>query len=458
MKIKTINPATEEVLSEYDIMPKEMVFDIAKSARKAQKSWGGLPLKKREELMKRAAAVLRENKEEYAKLMTLEMGKPITESRGEIEKCAWTAEIYAGKAEEWLKDEQMEADGLKHLITYQPLGTVLAIMPWNFPFWQAFRFAIPTLLAGNAAILKHASNVTGSALKIEEVFRKAGFPENVFRTIIAEHSAVNELIGSDYVQAVSLTGSTEAGARIAEAAGRHIKKVVLELGGSDPFIVLEDADMDFAVENAVRGRMLNMGQSCISAKRFIVHESIADEFARKVAERFSKIIIGNPLDEKTQGGPLINKKAVEQINRQVQDSIKQGAKLLTGGKAIGSKGSFYEPTLLYNVRRDMKVACEEVFGPVGAVMPFKTAEEAVEIANSSEFGLGGSVFTKDLKKGEEIVRKIESGSVFVNSFTKSDPRMPFGGIKKSGIGRELSKLGIREFTNAKGISVYKHGK
>ncbi|MFQ5962774.1 MAG: NAD-dependent succinate-semialdehyde dehydrogenase [Candidatus Scalinduaceae bacterium] len=454
MTVTTINPATEEVIKDYSLMSRKEVMVILDYVHKAFVGWKTLPVQQRASYFAKVARVLRNNKEKYAQLITQEMGKPVTEARAEIEKCVWTAEIYAENGERWLQEQVLKADGKEHRVVYQPLGVIFSIMPWNFPFWQAFRFGIPTLLAGNASLLKHASNVTGCALAIEDVFKEAGFPENVFRTVIADHDSVAEIVASNHIAGVSLTGSTSAGKRIGELAGKNLKKVVLELGGSDPFIVLEDADLDKTAEQATVGRFLNCGQSCVAAKRFIVVESVAEDFARKFAKDVKQKVLGNPVEESTRLGPLVSKKAVEQIEDQVNDAVDKGATILTGGKRAKDKGYFYEPTILVNTTKEMKVVKEEVFGPVAPIIVVADEEDAVKVANATEFGLGGSVWTKDIERGKRIARQLECGCAFVNSFVKSDPRIPFGGIKKSGIGRELSKYGLREFVNVKAINVY----
>ncbi|MBL7055358.1 NAD-dependent succinate-semialdehyde dehydrogenase [Candidatus Woesearchaeota archaeon] len=456
MKVQTINPATEENLNEYEVMSQEKVLAILDDINDAYNSWKKLSIKERAGYFTKLAEVLRNNKEKYAELMSKEMGKPVKDALGEVEKCALCCDVFVEKGEEWLADEILEADGKEHKVIYQPLGVILAVMPWNFPFWQVFRFAIPTLLAGNGGILKHASNVTGSALLIEESFREAGFPKNIFRTIIADHDTTAKVMESEHVKGVSLTGSTNAGKRIAEAAGRNLKKVVLELGGSDAFIILEDADLEIVAKNAILGRFQNNGQSCIAAKRFIVRKEIAEEFANKFADLAKKMIVGDPFDENTKLGSLVNEQALNDIDGQVKDAVSKGAKVLAGGKKISGKGYFYEPTVITNTHKDMEIVHEETFGPVAAIIEVETDEEAIQIANSSEFGLGGSVWTKDLERGKEIAKQVETGCIFVNSITKSDPRLPFGGIKESGIGRELSQYGIKEFVNVKGFNVYEH--
>ena len=456
MKFKTFNPATEQAIDEYEIMPKDEVISVAKDANKSVQEWKQLDISERAEYFRKLAKVLRDNKDEYARLMTTEMGKPIKQSISEVEKCAWTCEVYTDNAAKWLEEETVQADGKKHLVVFEPLGAILSIMPWNFPFWQAFRFGIPTLIAGNTSVLKHSNQVPQCALAIEDAYRKAGFPENVFRTIITGHEAVAELVKSDLIQGVSLTGSTIAGSKIAELAGRNLKKVVLELGGSDPFIVLNDADADFAAGNAVFGRTLNSGQSCIAAKRFIVMKHVAEEFSKKFAEYTEKLVVDEPMKMETDVGPLVNKDGLNLIESQVKDAIEKGARILTGGKKLERKGYFYKPTVLVNIKLDMKVAKEEVFGPVAPVIVVNNEKEAINVANDSEYGLGASVWTRDENKGLKIAKELEAGGVFINSIVKSDPRMPFGGVKKSGFGRELSKYGLREFVNIKGINIYGH--
>ena len=455
MTITTINPATEEVIKKYSHMSQGEVMAILDDVHKTFLEWKTLLVQQRASYLTKLARVLRNNKDPYAQLMTKEMGKPITEARAEIEKCAWTAEVYAKNGEQWLQEEVLESDGKEHRVVCQPLGVIFSIMPWNFPFWQAFRFAIPTLLAGNASLLKHASNVTGCALAIEDAFKEAGFPENVFRVVIADHDTVAEIVASNLIAGVSLTGSTSAGKRIGELAGKNLKKIVLELGGSDPFIVLEDADLDKAAELATVGRFLNCGQSCVAAKRFIVVASVVEDFVQRFVENVKQKVLGNPAEESTHLGPLVNKTAVEQIENQVNDAVDKGATILTGGKRGKGKGYFYEPTVLINTTTDMKVVKEEVFGPVAPIIVVKDEKDAIKVANATEFGLGGSVWTRDLERGKRIARQLECGCAFVNSFVKSDPRVPFGGIKESGIGRELSKYGLREFVNVKAINVYK---
>src|SRR3989338_5124591 len=435
MKFKTVNPATGQAIKEFETMRKEEVFSIASKVNIAFSLWSSKTIAERAVCLKKYASHLREKKEDYAGIITKEMGKPIKEAIAEIEKCAWCAEVYAENGENWLKDELLQADGKKHIISFEPLGTILSIMPWNFPFWQAIRFGVPALLAGNVCILKHASNVTECALAIEKSFMESGFPENVFRTIIAEHDIVSGLLESDCIQAASLTGSTTAGMKVGSTAGKSLKPFVLELGGSDPFIVLEDADPDFAARNACIGRALNAGQSCIAAKRFIVMKSIANDFTRKFAENMRSLKQGNPDNPDTKIGPMVNEKQLNELDEQVKDAVKKGAKVETGGKRADMKGYFYLPTVLSNVNQDMKVAKEEVFGPVAPV-----------------------ITVSSIKKAMKIAKQLKVGSVFINSIVKSDPRLPFGGIKKSGIGRELSSYGLKEFVNIKTINLYEHAK
>ncbi len=454
MKFKSINPATEEVIAEYDLMTGENALSIAKDSHDAFNKWKTLYIGERGVYFRKLAAVLRKNREKYAKIMTLEMGKPINESASEVEKCAYLAEVLAENAGKWLADEQVNADGKKHIITFEPLGPIYIIMPWNFPFWQAFKVALPPMIAGNTIMLKHASNVTGCALMIEEAFSEAGFPENVFRTLIIDHDTSTKLIESEYVKACSLTGSVGAGASIAQEAGKNIKKIVLELGGSDPFIVLEDADINAAVKGAVLGRTLNAGQVCIGSKRIIVHKKIADDFTKKFSEAMKNLIVGNPLDSKTQVGPLANEKAVKSMESFVDDAVAKGAVIAAGGKRMKIKGYFFEPTVLTNTTHEMDAVCNEVFGPVAPIIIVNTEEEAIKTANNSEFGLSASVWTTDLARGEKLARKLETGAVFINSISKSHPLLTIGGIKKSGFGRELSHYGIKEFVNIKGINVY----
>jgi succinate-semialdehyde dehydrogenase/glutarate-semialdehyde dehydrogenase len=457
MEFKTVNPATGEVIRTWCTMTPDEVRRTARLTHEAFHQWRGLSVADRVPCFQRLAAVLRDNLEDWAVLITTEMGKPITEARAEIEKCAWMAEVYAANAAAWLADENVEVDGREHTVTFQPLGVIFSIMPWNYPFWQALRFAVPGLMAGNTSLLKHASNVTGCAFAIEQAFVQADFPANVFRTVVPDYDTVSALIASDIVQGVSLTGSTQVGRHIGAEAGRNLKKVVLELGGSDPFIVLEDVDVEFTARGAVTGRMLTAGQSCIASKRFIVVEAIADAFTARFAELMGELKVGDPRDEATQVGSLVNEAAVTELEGQLAQSVALGARVLCGGERLPGRGCFFPPTVVTNTRPGMRLVDEEVFGPIAPIITVKDEAEAVALANRSEFGLGGSVWTRDLARGVRVAREVESGTLFVNSITKSDPRMPFGGVKNSGLGRELSHYGLKEFVNVKGVNVYDHG-
>ncbi len=457
MSLQSVNPATGEVVGTWQRMSRDEVFAVAAQSHAAFRTWGRLPLEDRISCVEKLAVVLRAHSDEWAALITAEMGKPITEARAEIEKCAWLADVYAANAAPWLADEKVTADGLSHTVTFQPLGVIFSIMPWNYPFWQALRFAVPGLLVGNTSLLKHASNVTGCAFAIEKAFELAGFPDNVFRTIVPDYETVSALIADDRIQGVSLTGSTDVGRHIGGEAGRQLKKVVLELGGSDPFIVLADADLEFTVRGAVIGRMFTAGQSCIASKRFIVVESVAEEFAARFAAAMSALKVGDPMDEATEVGALVNEAAIDELSAQLEQSVALGAKVLCGGARAPGGGCFYLPTVVSAARTGMRLVDEEVFGPIAPIIAVRDEAEAVALANSSEFGLGGSIWTRDLERGDRIARLVESGTVFVNSITKSDPRMPFGGVKNSGLGRELGRYGLLEFVNVKGVNIYRHG-
>jgi acyl-CoA reductase-like NAD-dependent aldehyde dehydrogenase len=452
---ETVNPATDRKIARYELLSIKQAMNIAKRVGEAQRlRWSNLGVAQRADYLKSLAKALRSKHIEYAKTMTEEMGKPISQSEAEVEKCAWTAEVYADYSEAWLADETVKTDAKTSYVTLQPLGVVLSVMPWNFPFWQALRFAIPTLAAGNTSVLRHSNICPGSSVSIQESFVNAGFPEDVFRSVITDHEVVPELIASEFVQGVSLTGSVEAGSRIGEYAGKHLKKFVLELGGSDPFIVLEDADPQRAAEVGANARLINSGQSCIAAKRFIVVQGLAREFTERFVWEFEKKRMGDPTDPRTDVGPLANKQQVAIVDAQVRDAVSKGAKVDLGGRARDGPGAYYEPTVLENVAPGMKVMREEVFGPVAPVYAVKDEEEAIRVANDSDFGLGASVWTSKTSKARELAGKIQSGIVFVNSLVKSDPRTPFGGIKKSGIGRELYKYGLREFVNVKSVNIF----
>jgi len=450
----THNPATDTPLTEYTLHTPDEVGAVLDAACAAQAAWGARPLADRAKLVTRLATVLRTRKAEWARLMSLEMGKPIAEAVAEIDKCAWLCDVYAENAAAWLAEETVDADGREHRVVYQPLGVVLSVMPWNFPFWQALRFGVPTLLAGNTSILKHARNVSGCALALEAAFSEAGFPPDTFRAVLADHEATGLLLDDQRVAGVSLTGSTEVGRRVAARAAATLKTCVLELGGSDPFIVLADADLDRAVEAATAGRLLNTGQSCIAAKRFLVEAPIYDEFVSRFAAAMASRLVADPLDPDTQVGAMVNEQELNALLAQVDDAVGAGARLVCGGRRMDRPGFFMAPTVLAEVTPDMRVWREEVFGPVAPVMSVPDAETAVRLANASEYGLGGAVWTADAAKGEDIARRLECGAAFVNSFTKSDPRMPFGGVKQSGLGRELGRFGLQAFTNVKGLSFY----
>ncbi len=453
MVIRSINPATEEVFAEFEEFSPEQVDTVLKEAHQAFEQWRRTSFEERAALMRSAASYLREHKERLAGLTTAEMGKPIVEAEAEIEKCAWTADFYAEHAARFLADEQVTTNARESFVAFEPLGTVLAIMPWNFPYWQVFRFALPALMAGNTAVLKHASNVSQCALAIEEVFREAGFPQGTFRTLLVASSAVEGIIKDRRIAAVTLTGSEAVGSIVARTAGEALKKTVLELGGSDPFIVLADADLDGAVEFAVRSRFQDCGQSCISAKRFIVVEEVAEAFEQRFAEATSRLRVGDPRRRETQIGPVARGDLRDDLDRQVRETVQQGAQLLQGGKRLGERGYFYAPTVLTNVQPTMVAFHEETFGPIAAVTQVRDAEEAIAVANASIYGLGGNLWTSDIERGKQLARRIETGGVFINGMTASDPRLPFGGVKRSGYGRELSSYGIREFVNIQTIWV-----
>ena len=454
MAIESINPATGERIESFDEMPPEQACKIIDKAHQAFLGWRETSFDRRAGLMRRAAGLLRERVETYAELMALEMGKPRREGRAEVEKCAWVCEHYAENAQEYLRDEPIETDATRSFVTHEPLGVVLAVMPWNFPFWQVFRFAAPGLMAGNAGVLKHASNVPRCGLSIEEIFRDAGFPPDLFRALLVGGPGVRPLIEHPKVRAVTLTGSTPAGQAVAGAAGAVLKKTVLELGGSDAYLILEDADLETAVEACVMGRLLNGGQSCIAAKRFVVTEKIREEFESRLVRRMSAATMGDPLGEECDIGPQARHDLRDELHEQVERSVASGASLLLGGQLPDGPGAYYPPTVLTDVQPGMPAYDEELFGPVAAIIPVQDEEQAIRVANDSEFGLGAAVFTGDTTRGEEIAaRRLEAGSCFVNTFVKSDPRLPFGGIKQSGYGRELGRHGIHEFVNVKTIYV-----
>jgi succinate-semialdehyde dehydrogenase / glutarate-semialdehyde dehydrogenase len=452
-QIKSINPFDGSLLKEFQEYDKIQMDQALAKADSAFRKWKQISFKERGALMMRCSSYLKEHKKELATLMVLEMGKPILEAVAEIEKCALVCEYYAGNAATFLADQRVSSDASSSFVSYQPLGCILAVMPWNFPFWQVFRFAAPSIMAGNVALLKHASNVPQCAIAIEEVFTRSGFPEGVFQSLLIGSSKVEYLISNPVVKAVTLTGSEKAGSEVAALAGKYIKKSVLELGGSDPFIVLKDAELETASAIAVKSRMINTGQSCIAAKRFIVVKEIAEEFTQKMMSGMKKLKMGNPLDEATEVGTIAREDLVQPLLDQINKSVAKGAKLLCGGDRPAMKGAFLNPAILTNVKPGMPAYEEEIFGPVASVIIAEDDEDAIRIANDSRYGLAGSIWTNDQEKGERLARMVESGSVFINGMVKSDPRLPFGGIKNSGYGRELSIAGIHEFVNIKTIWV-----
>lgn len=453
MAFRSVNPANGNTLGETESFTATQLEAALNAAAAAAPAWRALAVPERCRLLREAAAVLRGRATELASLITREMGKPITEARAEVEKSALGCEYYADAAPAFLADEMIESDARRSLVAYQPLGTVLAIMPWNFPFWQVFRFAAPALAAGNTGLLKHASNVPLCALAIERVFRDAGFPAGVFTSLMIPSARVAHVIEDRRVHAVTLTGSEPAGRQVAATAGAQIKKSVLELGGSDAFVVLEDADLEQAVATAVNSRFLNTGQSCIAAKRFIVVETVADDFLARFKAGVEALVVGDPMQESTQLGPLARVDLRDELHRQVVDSLAQGAVAVTGCNPEAGAGAYYQASILDRVRPGVRAYHEELFGPVASVIRAVDEEDAVRIANDTDFGLGGSVWTGDSTRGERVARRLACGCAFVNGLVKSDPRLPFGGIKHSGYGRELSRLGIHEFVNAKTIWV-----
>jgi len=447
MTIQSINPATEEMIETFELFSDAQIDQALTQAHHAFLHWRETSFAERSLLMRRVASSLREHKVELARVATLEMGKPIVEAEAEVEKCALNCDFYADNAEKFLTDEVVATNASQSYVSFQPLGVILALMPWNFPYWQVFRFAAPTLMAGNTAILKHASNVSLCALAIERIFQECGFPQGVFRTVLVPGAETGKLIADNRIAAVTLTGSDAAGEAVAAASGKVLKKNVLELGGSDAFIILEDADLDGAVQMAVRARYQNTGQSCIAAKRFIVVEAVAEEFEYKFVEIVQRLRVGNPLDRETQIGPLARNDLRDTLHEQVQASVRMGAQVLLGGRPLDGRGYFYAPSIVRNVMPEMPLFHEETFGPAAAVIRARNAEQAVELANHSKFGLGGNLWTNDIARARKLAHRLETGAVFINAMTTSDPRLPFGGVKRSGYGRELSSFGIREFVN-----------
>ncbi len=452
--LESVDPSTNEPLNSYPVVNQEspeQLDCIVASVHDAFTAWKTLSVAQRVKYLASVAQQLEEEKHGLALLATQEMGKPINEALAEVEKCAWVCRYYTDNAERFLADQQLSSDASNSVVAFEPLGAVLAVMPWNFPYWQVFRFAAPALAAGNTCLLKHASNVSGCALAIERVFHRAGLPENVFRTLLIFSEQVPQVIAHQGVRAVTLTGSVNAGRKVAEAAGKAIKKTVLELGGSDPYLILEDADIELAVEKCVVSRLINSGQSCIGAKRFIVVESQRQAFEQSFVEKMKAITYGDPRDEENDIGPLAKQKLRDDLHQQVEKSIAAGATLLLGGDVPEGPGYYYPPSVLTDVNATCPAYSEELFGPVAAIIPARNEAEAIRIANDSCFGLGAAVFSTDTTRAERVARKLEAGCCFINDFVKSDPRLPFGGIKKSGYGRELSEFGIREFVNVKTI-------
>jgi acyl-CoA reductase-like NAD-dependent aldehyde dehydrogenase len=453
LKFKTTNPATEEIINEYENMTYEHLDNILTNAKNAFVLWKE-DFKKRANYLHDFANEFRKNKDNLAKIATQEMGKPIRESKTEVEKCAWAMEYFADNGQIFMTDEIVNTDARKSFITFEPLGVIASIMPWNFPYWQALRFAAPSLIAGNTIVLKPASATMQCGLEIEKIFKKIGLPNGVFQTVIGNSAVAEYLIDSKKVDAVTFTGSVPVGSNVAKKSTSLLKKCVLELGGSDPFIVCADADIEKAALGAVKGRFINCGQSCIASKRFFVVKKVANEFMEKFVDKTEKLRIGDPLEETTDIGPLVSLPSLEFIDKVVQDSLKEGAELLIGGQRLDRKGYFYKPTILKDVTPGMRVVDEETFGPVAPITIVEDERQAIRFANNSEFGLGASIWTQDLDKAERLSRLVQSGIVTVNNVVMSDPRVPFGGIKNSGFGRELSKYGILEFVNIKSVRFY----
>ena len=451
-KLRTVNPTSEAILNEYDIMTKEQIDAKVKTARTAFSEWRN-DIDKRVDFLYSFANELRKNLENLARTATREMGKAIKESRSEVEKCAWAIEYFADNGKIFASDEVVNTDARKSIITFEPLGVIGSIMPWNFPYWQALRFAAPSLMAGNTIVLKPASATMQCGIEIERTFNKSGLANGVFQTLIGDSSIAETLIDSD-INAVTFTGSVQVGGKVAQRATSQLKKTVLELGGSDPFIVCEDADLEKASSGAVKGRFINSGQSCIASKRFIVVRKIANEFIEMFVQKTQKLKVGDPMSNETDIGPLVNINSLNNMESLVSQSVEEGAELLTGGERTDSKGFFYPPTVLKNVSPSMRIASEEVFGPIAPVIIAEDEKEAMKVANDSKYGLGASIWTQDLDKAERMSRAVESGIVTVNNVVISDPRVPFGGIKNSGFGRELSKYGMLEFVNIKSVRFY----
>ena len=451
MAIASVNPATSEKLREFAPLNEAEIEEKLECAARAFREHRRTSFAGRAEKMRRVAEILEREKDEFARVMTIEMGKPVRAARDEAAKCALVCRYYAEHAEKFLADEVVETEAARSFIRYEPMGTVLAVMPWNFPFWQVFRFAAPALMAGNTGLLKHASNVPQCALAIEDIFRRAGFPEGVFQTLLIGNEGVGRVLDDSRVKAATLTGSEHAGSEVASRAGKLIKKTVLELGGSDPFIVMPSADFEAAVKTAVKARTINNGQSCIAAKRFIVAAEIYEEFARRFVAGMEALTVGDPLDEATEIGPLATESILAELEEQVRKSIEAGARLLTGGERVRGTGNFYAPTVLADIPKKSPAYTEEFFGPVALLFRVRTIDEAIELANDTNFGLGASAWTNEEGERKRFIDEIEAGAVFINAMVASDPRLPFGGVKRSGYGRELGAFGIREFVNIKNV-------
>jgi succinate-semialdehyde dehydrogenase/glutarate-semialdehyde dehydrogenase len=459
MTLLSINPTTGKILKTFKEDNEEKINTHIVTSHNAFDQWSYNTYDKRKKLLEHTAQVLQKHKQKYAELMTLEMGKPIHQSEQEIEKCAWVCRYYADNGKRFLDRELVQTNAVKSYVQFIPLGSILAIMPWNFPFWQVIRHAIPALFAGNTLLLKHSSNVPQCALALEQLFLDAGFPENVIQSIMIGSHAVSKLISNEGVAAVTFTGSSAAGRNIAQQAGLNLKKTVLELGGSDPFIVFDDADILFTAKKAVQARMINNGQSCIAAKRFIVMEKVFDAFAVEVLENVKQLVVGDPLDKSTDIGPLAREADVKHLDAQVTQSVHHGATVLYGGKQIeDSPGFFYQPSVISNVKKGMAIYEEETFGPVITLIKAKNQTEALKVANDTCYGLGASIWTNNLEKAEALAHRLHAGTVAINDLVKSDPRLPFGGVKQSGYGRELSEYGIKEFVNIQTIYLKNHGK
>jgi succinate-semialdehyde dehydrogenase/glutarate-semialdehyde dehydrogenase len=458
MAMKSINPCDGSEIRSYEEFGETTTDELIDRSARAFREWSRTSFEQRSDLMKRAAGILREKKEDYARLMSFEMGKPVSQGRAEAEKCAWVCDYYAENAESFLESVNVETDAVCSQVVFRPLGPVLAVMPWNFPFWQVFRFAAPGLMAGNTGLLKHASNVCGCALAIEGVFREAGFPDGAFRTLLLSSGRVPRVIADPRIRAVTLTGSTEAGRAVGRASGNALKKVVLELGGSDPYLVLEDADLEHAARTCVTARLINSGQSCIAGKRFIVVDAVYEPFRDLFVKGMKAARVGDPLEDSTLVGPMARSDLRDELHDQVTRSVEAGCSVALGGDILEGPGAFYPPTVLEDVVPGMPAFDEETFGPVAALVRAENEEEAIDLANRSVFGLGAAVFTSDTERGYRIAaEELQAGACFVNAFVRSDPRLPFGGVRESGFGRELSSFGIREFVNIKCVYVGEGG-